>query len=102
MCYFAGQEGVLLRETYFHYPGSIAVSLPGWFEENMARMQDYAHLSCIGVVVPTGPHGNVGNGGHLYLALNDDEFARMKQGVVEAANDLFGAGAVRVHLASKD
>jgi choline dehydrogenase-like flavoprotein len=102
MCYFAGQEGVLLRETWFHYPGSIGVSLPGWFEEHMARMQDYARLSCIGVVVPTGPHGNVGSGGHLFLSLNDDEFGRMKQGVVEAANDLFAAGAVRVHLASKD
>jgi choline dehydrogenase-like flavoprotein len=102
MCYFAGVEGELLRETWFHYPGSIAVSLPGWFEEHMTRMQDYARLSCIGVVVPTGPHGNVGSNGHLFLALADDEFARMKQGILAAASDLFDAGAVRVHLASKD
>jgi hypothetical protein len=56
MCYYAGQAGTLLRESWFHYPGSIAVTLPPWFEEHLNRMQDYAKLSCLGVVVPTAPH----------------------------------------------
>jgi choline dehydrogenase-like flavoprotein len=102
MCYFVGEEGKLLRETWFHYPGSIAVSLPGWFEEHMSRMKDYANLGCLGVVVPTGPHGQVGSDGRLFLSLNDQEFGLMKQGIVNAARDLFAAGAVKVHLASKD
>ncbi|HVM47351.1 MAG TPA: GMC oxidoreductase [Candidatus Acidoferrum sp.] len=102
MCYYAGTEGELLRETWFHYPGSIAVSLPPWFQDHLARIQDYARLGCIGVVVPTGPHGNVGSDGRLYLALNDDEFVLMKQGLLQAAGDLFGAGATQVHLAAKE
>jgi choline dehydrogenase-like flavoprotein len=101
MCYFAGKEGELLRETWFHYPGSIAVSLPAYFEDNMNRMRDYAKLSCIGVVVPTGPNGHVGNDGRLFLSLNENEFGLMKQGIAEAARDLFAAGAAQVHLASK-
>jgi choline dehydrogenase-like flavoprotein len=101
MCYFTGHEGTLLRETWFHYPGSIAVSLPAWFEENVNRMKDYANLACMGVVVPTGPHGTIGNDGRLNLSLNDTEFGLMKQGIADAANDLFVAGATQVHLASK-
>jgi choline dehydrogenase-like flavoprotein len=101
MCYYTGRKGTLLRETWFHYPGSIAVSLPGWFEENVNRMKDYANLACIGVVVPTGPHGTISNDGRLNLALNDAEFVLMKQGIKDAAGDLFAAGATQVHLASK-
>jgi len=101
MCYWAGQEGTLLRETYFHYPGSIAVSLPAYFEDNMNRIRDYTKLSCIGVVVPTGPNGHVGNDGRLFLSLNESEFGLMKKGIAEAARNLFDAGAMKVHLAAK-
>jgi len=91
----------LLRETYFHYPGSIAVSLPAYFEDNMNRIRDYTKLSCIGVVVPTGPNGHVGNDGRLFLSLNESEFGLMKKGIAEAARNLFDAGAMKVHLAAK-
>jgi choline dehydrogenase-like flavoprotein len=101
MCYWAGQEGTLLRETWFHYPGSIAVSLPAYFEDNLGRMRDYANLSCIGVVVPTGPTGSVGNDGRLCLSLSETEFGLMKKGIAAAARNLFDAGASEVHLAAK-
>jgi choline dehydrogenase-like flavoprotein len=102
MCYYAGSEGTLLRETWFHYPGSIAVSLPGWFEEHLKRIQHYSSMACIGVVVPTGPHGQVGNDGRLFLALNESEFKLMKRGIADAARDLFAANATEIYLASKD
>jgi choline dehydrogenase-like flavoprotein len=101
MCYFVGKEGKLLTETWFHYPGSIALTLPGWFGDHVRVIQDYEQLACIGVVVPTGPHGRINNG-RLFLALKDDEFRRMKQGIIDAAGALFDAGAVKIHLASKE
>ncbi|MCI0585336.1 MAG: GMC oxidoreductase [Planctomycetes bacterium] len=101
MCYFVGTAGKLLRETWFHYPGSIAVSLPGWFERHEERMRDYERLSCVGVVVPTGPHGRVGDG-RLYLSLDRAEFRSMRSGLIDAANALFDVGATQVHLATKE
>jgi len=101
MCYFVGKEGKLLTETWFHYPGSIALTLPGWFEDHVRVIREYEKLACIGVVVPTGAHGHISNG-RLFLGPNDDEFRRMKQGIVDAADALFDAGAVKIHLASKE
>jgi choline dehydrogenase-like flavoprotein len=64
-------------------------------------MRDYTKLSCVGVVLPTGPTGTVGNDGRLYLSLSDQEFGVMKKGLTEAAGEMFRAGALRVHLGSK-
>jgi hypothetical protein len=69
-----------LLETWFHYPGSIAGSLPGWLEDHSRVMAGYGKLAGCGVVIPTANHGYL-NGVNLVLGLSGDEFLRMKAGI---------------------
>jgi choline dehydrogenase-like flavoprotein len=101
MCFYVGAEGKLLRETYFHFPGSVAATLPGWFGRHLKFMSDYERLACIGVVVPTGPNGRARDG-KLFLEIERREFRLLRQGVTDAARALFDAGATDVHLGSRD
>ncbi len=92
MCVFVDQGGRLL-ETWFHYPGSLAASLPGWLRDHANVMKAYRRLAVCAVVVPTGNHGEVGLGGDLVLSLSDAELDQMKQGVLAIADAFFAAGA---------
>ncbi|MGE5344404.1 MAG: GMC family oxidoreductase N-terminal domain-containing protein [Acidithiobacillales bacterium] len=93
MCVFVDQGGRLL-ESWFHYPGSLAASLPGWLRDHANVMKAYRRLAVCAVVVPTGNHGEVGLGGDLVLSLSDAELAQMKEGVVAIADAFFAGGAL--------
>ncbi len=100
MCYYVGQAGDLLWETWFHFPGSVAASLPGWFGANADWLRRYDDLACVGVVVPTGPNGFVRNDKPVF-DLTREEFLRMRRGIAQAARFLVASGAERVAFASR-
>jgi len=99
MCVYVDQGGRLL-ESWFHYPGSLAASLPGWLRDHASVMKQYRRLAVCAVVVPTGNHGEIGLGGDLVLSLSDAELARMKEGVLGIADAFFAAGAESVFPAT--
>lgn len=85
MCYFVDAGGGLLLESWFHYPGTLAIAVPGWLDEHAATMRSYGQLASAAVVVPTQPSGRLGLFTDVVLGLDHDELERMKQGVVELA-----------------
>jgi choline dehydrogenase-like flavoprotein len=85
MCYFVDAGGGVLLESWFHYPASLAIALPGWLDEHAATMRSYGQLASAGVVVPTKPSGRLGLVTDIVLGLDHDELERMKRGVVELA-----------------
>ena len=99
MCVFVDQGGRLL-ETWFHYPGSLAASLPGWLRDHANVMKAYRRLAVCAVVVPTGTHGEIGLGGDLVLSLSDAELDQMKEGILRIADAFFAAGAEAVFPAT--
>ena len=44
MCYFVDSGGGLLLESWFHYPASLAIAVPGWLDEHAATMRSYPRL----------------------------------------------------------
>ena len=51
------QDGKLVEEpaleNWFHFPGTVALALTGWFKEFACVMRKFNHLSMSGIVVPT-------------------------------------------------
>ncbi len=99
MCVFVDEGGRLL-ESWFHYPGSIAATLPGWLRDHASVMSGYRRMASVGIVVPTATRGEVGLTGNLVLSLSDTELQQMKDGIVSAADAYFAAGATAVHPAT--
>lgn len=99
MCYFVDSGGGLLLESWFHYPASLAIAIPGWVDEHAATMRLYGRLASAGVVVPSKPSGRLGLVTDIALGLDHDELERMKRGVVELA-ELFLAAEVETVLPS--
>lgn len=99
MCVYVDRGGKLL-ESWFHYPGSLAAGIPGWLEKHARVMRQYERMASCGVVVPSSNRGQVipfGISGHrLSLSLSDEEFERIKEGVLEIASAYFRAGATEV------
>jgi choline dehydrogenase-like flavoprotein len=92
MCYYVRREGYLL-ESWFHFPGSLALALAHRPDAHAKVLRDYPSLAACGVVVPTEPHGSLGITWDPVLSLNDAELDRMRRGVLEAATLYFNAGA---------
>jgi choline dehydrogenase-like flavoprotein len=102
MCYFVDAGGGLLLESWFHYPASLAIAVPGWLDEHAATMRAYGQLASAGVVVPSRPSGRLGSFTDLVLGLNAEELERMKRGVVELSEMYLAAGADTVIPSTSD
>ena len=92
MCYYVRRDGFLL-ESWFHFPGSLALALSHRPDLHAKVLRDYSRVAACGIVVPTAPHGSLGITWDPVLALNDAELERMREGVLEAATLYFNAGA---------
>ena len=96
MCYYVDSGGGLLLESWFHYPASLAIGVPGWLDEHAATLHSYGSMAAAGVVVPSKPSGRLGLLTDLVLGLDADEVERMKRGVGELAALFIAAGAETV------
>jgi choline dehydrogenase-like flavoprotein len=95
MCYLVHGDGFLL-ESWFHFPGSLALALSHRPDLHAKVFRDYPRLATCGVVVPTAPHGALGITWDPVLALNDAELERMRLGTLSAATLYFNAGAEEI------
>lgn len=70
-------------ENWFHYPGSLAIALTGWFQDYANTMQRYNHISICGMVVPTKvrPENHIDPSGKVRLTIDRDEFELLLAGI---------------------
>lgn len=101
MCLWVNENGRLF-ETWFHYPGSLAASLPGWLEENATVMTQYARLAGCGVVIPSDNRGYLDWADNLVLSLSPAEFDRMRSGIIKLAEMYIAGGATHVYPCTID
>ena len=105
------QDGKLVKEptleNWFHFPGTVALALCGWFNEFACVMRKFNHLSMSGAVVPTKVRrsNSIGPCGELNLQLDCEEFELMLQGLRRIARIYFAAATpengVTLHLPTK-
>lgn len=74
-------------ENWFHFPGTVAVALCGWFQEFACAMKKFNHLSMAGIVVPTQVRCSnfVDAEGKIHLQIDDKEFDLLLQGIRRVA-----------------
>ena len=74
-------------ENWFHFPGTVAVALCGWFQEFACAMKKFNHLSMAGIVVPTQVRcSNFADlNGKVHLQIDDQEFDLLLQGMRRVA-----------------
>lgn len=74
-------------ENWFHFPGTVAVALCGWFNEYAYAMKRFNHLSMAGIVVPTQVRcSNYADiNGKIMLQMDDQEFDMLLQGIRRVA-----------------
>lgn len=94
-------------ENWFHFPGTVALALSGWFKEFACTMRKFNHLSMAGIVVPT----QVRSGNHIdacgaiNISLDCDEFEILIRGIRRIARIYFAAAkpddGVTLHLPTK-
>lgn len=102
-CYFVRESEVRdpdgtvhkepVLENWFHFPGTVALALSGWFHEFANAMRKYNHMAIAGMVVPTGvrPENRVQPDGSLDLTLNDSEFELLLRGILRIGRIFFAA-----------
>ena len=80
-------------ENWFHFPGTVAVALCGWFQEFVDAMKKFNHLSMAGIVVPTQVRQSnyVDIDGNIELKMDDTEFDMLLQGMRRIAEIYFAA-----------
>ncbi len=80
-------------ENWFHFPGTVAVALCGWFQEFACAMKKFNHLSMAGIVVPTKVRcSNFADlDGKVHLQLDDQEFDLLLQGMRRIAEIFLAA-----------
>jgi hypothetical protein len=80
-------------ENWFHFPGTVAVALCGWFEEFACAMKKFNHLSMAGIVVPTKvrPSNYADLNGKIHLQIDDKEFDLLLQGMRRTAEIFLAA-----------
>jgi choline dehydrogenase-like flavoprotein len=73
-----------ILENWFHFPGTVALALNGWFHEFGKVMRKYNHMASAGMVVPTAvrPENRIAAGGNIMLELNQDEFELLLRGML--------------------
>ncbi|MFK8112708.1 MAG: GMC family oxidoreductase N-terminal domain-containing protein [Rubripirellula sp.] len=94
-------------ENWFHFPGTVALALTGWFQEFACTMRKFNHLSMSGIVVPTQvrPSNYVDTCGKFHLEFDCDEFELLLRGMKRIARIYFAAATpedgVTLHLPTK-
>lgn len=78
-------------ENWFHFPGTVALALTGWFKEFACVMRKFNHLSMSGIVVPTKlRQSNFVDGcGNFHLEFDSDEFELLLRGMRRIARIYF-------------
>jgi hypothetical protein len=105
------QDGKMVEEpaleNWFHFPGTVALALAGWFKEFACVMHKFNHLSMSGIVVPTKvrPSNCVDSCGKIELQLDCDEFEMLLRGIRRVARIYFAAAkpddGVQLYLPTK-
>ena len=74
-------------ENWFHYPGTIAVALTGWFHDYAKVMRCYNHLSTAGMFVPTKvrPENRISLDGKIAFSLDVAEQELLIRGMERIA-----------------
>ncbi len=94
-------------ENWFHFPGTVALALNGWFSESACVMRNFNHLSMAGIVVPTAvrPGNYVDPCGKIHIELDCEEFELLLSGMRRIARIYFAAAKpddpVTLHLPTK-
>jgi choline dehydrogenase-like flavoprotein len=94
-------------ENWFHFPGTVALALCGWFNEFGKTMRKYNHMSIAGMVVPTAvrPENRVQPDGSLDIELSDSEFELLLRGILRIGRIFLAAATpdngVTLHLPTK-
>jgi choline dehydrogenase-like flavoprotein len=94
-------------ENWFHYPGSLAIALTGWFCEYAAVMRQYDHISICGMVVPTKPRAanRIDCDGKIRLTIDREEFELLLSGIRKIGRIYLAAATadngVTLHLPTK-
>ena len=81
-------------ENWFHYPGTIAVALTGWFHDYARILRCYNHLSIAGMFVPTKvrPENRVSPCGKIGFSLDAEEHELLIRGM-ERIGEIYLAAA---------
>jgi len=94
-------------ENWFHFPGTVALALTGWFDHYARVMDKYNHISMAGMVVPTKvrPQNRVKPDGNVTLELDREEFELLVAGMRRIARIFLAAATtdngVTIHLPTK-
>ncbi|MFU7558671.1 GMC family oxidoreductase N-terminal domain-containing protein [Roseiconus sp. JC912] len=80
-------------ENWFHFPGTVALALTGWFQHFACAMRKFNHLSMAGIVVPTQVRdcNYIDSCGKVHLSLNCEEFELLLNGMKRIARIYFAA-----------
>jgi hypothetical protein len=94
-------------ENWFHFPGTVALALTGWFDTYAKVMNRYNHISTAGMVVPTKvrPQNRVKVDGKVTLELDREEFELLVAGMRRIARIFLAAATldngVTIYLPTK-
>ena len=94
---YVERDGEMVKEpaleNWFHFPGTVALALSGWFQEFACAMKKFNHLSMAGIVVPTQVRNSnyVDSCGKIHIKFDRDEFELLLQGMRRIAEIYFAA-----------
>lgn len=80
-------------ENWFHFPGTVALALTGWFNEFACVMRKFNHLSMAGIVIPTQVRRSnyVDSCGGFHLSYDNEEFELLLRGMRRIARIYFAS-----------
>lgn len=91
-------RGDYLIESHFQPPMSMAMLVPGWFDEHYRRMKNFNRLASAGVLFPADRLGYIENG-KLSLQIGEDELALLRRALSAMTKVHFLNGALEVYPA---
>lgn len=91
-------RGDFLIESHFQPPMSMAMLVPGWFEDHYERMRNYNRLVSAGVLFPADRLGYMKDG-KLKLKIGEEELALLRRALATMTKVHFLNGAIEVYPA---
>ncbi|MEO9601123.1 GMC family oxidoreductase N-terminal domain-containing protein [Parasphingorhabdus sp.] len=91
-------RGDFLIESHFQPPMSMAMLVPGWFEDHHERMKNYNRLVSAGVLFPADRLGYMKNG-KLKLKIGEAELSLLRHALAAMTKVHFLNGAIEVYPA---
>jgi choline dehydrogenase-like flavoprotein len=89
-----------VMETWFNPPMFQSTAMPGWFDQHFYNMQQYANMSCTGILVGTASNAEVKVAGlfgrDISYVPTEDDFDSLMDGLEKAAEIYLTGGAERV------